>query len=248
MELYPLYLASGGRPARSKIIDRVRLQVQGISIDHIRTIAGQPYTASNVVFEDTLCVIRSWIQSAGINLTAADSSISNNSTHGTNIARTRFLRTILTDAQLSTNLPSTWHRLSRSSPPERSSSLSAILSDAALGGYQPPLHNSLTESLFIATYSRSFFLTSRGSLGICPSHAQVGDEVWALDVANTIFVLRPISGQEPSDLDIPDFASGTKICPRQYKLVGECYLDEFVDGEAVEMNSTGDGTSIAELV
>ena len=60
------------------------------------------------------------------------------------------------------------------------------------------------------------FITERGLLGIACSHSNIekGDEVWVLLGGNTPFILQPLEMKE-------------------YHLQGPCYLDRYMDGQAI---------------
>ncbi|KAJ9637159.1 hypothetical protein H2199_007445 [Coniosporium tulheliwenetii] len=73
-----------------------------------------------------------------------------------------------------------------------------------------------------ATYGRSFFVTKDDHMGLCYPTAQAGDEVWVLYGGRLPFILRP-RNEEPD-------SSGA----RYYTFIGDCYLDGFMDGRAVD--------------
>jgi hypothetical protein len=75
-------------------------------------------------------------------------------------------------------------------------------------------------ALKTATLLRRFFITKDGRSGIGPARMEVGDEVYALKWSCCPLVLRSV-GQIS-----------------RYKLIGDCFLLGFMDGEAmVEFDS-----------
>ncbi|KAF4563714.1 hypothetical protein EYR36_002955 [Pleurotus pulmonarius] len=71
----------------------------------------------------------------------------------------------------------------------------------------------------VAMFYRRPFAGERGFVGLGPSELQVGDVVCVLHGARVPFVLRPCQDGEG----------------KQYSLVGECYCDGIMDGEALKM-------------
>ena len=76
-------------------------------------------------------------------------------------------------------------------------------------------------ALGVTTKRRCMYITKAGYIGLCPPETEPGDEVWILYGGKTPLILRPCS--ELTDLGGP-----------KCKLTGDCYLDGFMDGEAVE--------------
>ena len=70
---------------------------------------------------------------------------------------------------------------------------------------------------------RRLYTTSKGYIGFGPMSTQVGDEVWIICDARTPFVLHP----QPENSNVPKAV-------KQFQLVGETYLDGFMDGEALK--------------
>lgn len=66
---------------------------------------------------------------------------------------------------------------------------------------------------------RALFRTTRGTLGTGPLTLEPDDEIWAIARADTPFVLRP-------------FETDSK--PKKFRLVGDCYLHEYMHGELVK--------------
>ena len=71
------------------------------------------------------------------------------------------------------------------------------------------------DSLTVSLGGRSLDRTSQRYLGLGPESITVGDEVWVLNIAQVLFVLRKISN------------------PQSYRLVGETYLHGGMHGEMI---------------
>lgn len=85
---------------------------------------------------------------------------------------------------------------------------------------KPTLQDSFVQAMLCAVFGRSFFVTSKGHLGLCYPNARPGDEVWVLRAGSVPFVLRD------------------NTLSQTYGLVGDCYLHGFMDGEAVTCGSS----------
>ncbi|EUC43544.1 hypothetical protein COCMIDRAFT_100602 [Bipolaris oryzae ATCC 44560] len=90
---------------------------------------------------------------------------------------------------------------------------------------------SIERSVNIATLSRRL-LCGNGLVGLGPADMAVGDELFLLPGGKTPFVLRPLGydvidgngdGAKPKD--------GT-VCRPMYEIIGDCYLDGWMDGDA----------------
>jgi hypothetical protein len=79
------------------------------------------------------------------------------------------------------------------------------------------------------TMKRSFAVTQAGYIGLVPSYAEVGDEVWVLVGGQVLYVLR--------DTDRKDIQSEKRI----HEFLGEAYMHGLMDGEAGDLNRTVDG-------
>jgi hypothetical protein len=73
---------------------------------------------------------------------------------------------------------------------------------------------------WLACRQRRLLVSASGHLGLGPGGAAPGDEIWVLAGAATPFILRPFGG-------------GHKM------LVGPCYIDDIMEGEAVTAASSG---------
>ncbi|KAI0883586.1 uncharacterized protein GGS22DRAFT_167475 [Annulohypoxylon maeteangense] len=73
---------------------------------------------------------------------------------------------------------------------------------------------------------RCFFRTSNGAFVFCPWTAREGDVVTMLFEAKVPYLLRPVRGYIDQIVD--------DTCADAYQLVGECYLDGYMNGEILE--------------
>jgi hypothetical protein len=72
-----------------------------------------------------------------------------------------------------------------------------------------------------------FAVTNHGSLTMVPSDTKMGDEIYILAGGNMPFVLRP----SEATFSLPGSAGVQHSC---HTLVGECYLDEAMDGQLAD--------------
>lgn len=72
---------------------------------------------------------------------------------------------------------------------------------------------------------RKFCATKEGYIGLVPPNAKIGDEIWVVQGAPTPYALR-----REASIEMDGVEDGKQIC----KLVGECYVDEMMDGEVLE--------------
>jgi hypothetical protein len=77
-----------------------------------------------------------------------------------------------------------------------------------------------------ATMHRRFFITVDGFIGLGPTSAEIGDEVYILVGGSTPFLLRPKNAQSSND------------DPRCFSLLGDCYVHGIMDGEAMDTHAT----------
>ena len=115
---------------------------------------------------------------------------------------------------------------------------------------EPTKTFALDRTLLVATGARCYFRTDDGGQGLCHPNTKVGDQVWVLHGSNVPFSLRRavLGDEEQAELrprdaygvgedDVfglkPDFADD-RILYEHYYLIGDCYLDDFMDGEAAE--------------
>jgi hypothetical protein len=74
---------------------------------------------------------------------------------------------------------------------------------------------------------RRFCVTKKGYLGLVPPGAAINDEIWVLLGAPTPHIFRHENSKE---------SVGCEVRERTHELVGECYVDEMMDGEIFENN------------
>ena len=96
---------------------------------------------------------------------------------------------------------------------------------------EEPLITPQVHAFWRATQGRTFFGTVEGGFGLCFPHAIPGDEVWVLAGGRVPFVLRSMD-------DAGEATGRDAEGPVRRRLVGECYLHGFVDGEAERMGKS----------
>lgn len=123
---------------------------------------------------------------------------------------------------------------------------------------EPTKTFALDRTLLVATDARCYFRTDSGGQGLCHPNINVGDQVWVLHGSNVPFVLRRavLSDEEQAELRPRDaygidednsFGLNLNFVDdrrpyKHYYLIGDCYLDGLMDGEAAE------GTDFVVLV
>jgi hypothetical protein len=116
-------------------------------------------------------------------------------------------------------------------------------------GIPPTFQNDLG-SVQMSTGSRKYFRTRNGDHGLCYPTCEVGDQVWVLHGARLPFILRSVhvdTNLEENVLRPPEAYTRDEagsivgvekeFGPRvdgHYQLVGDCYFDGFMDGEALD--------------
>jgi hypothetical protein len=71
------------------------------------------------------------------------------------------------------------------------------------------------------------YKTERGRMGVCAGACEVGDDIWTLRNAHVPFVLRPAAMG----------TSGMEGQGREFRLVGSCFMLDFMQGEMVRDNA-----------
>lgn len=123
---------------------------------------------------------------------------------------------------------------------------------------EPTKTFALDRTLLVATDARCYFRTDDGGQGLCHPNVKVGDQLWVLHGSNVPFVLRRavLSDEEQAELRPRDaygidednsFGLNLNFVDdrrpyKHYYLIGDCYLDGLMDGEAAE------GTDFVVLV
>jgi Heterokaryon incompatibility protein (HET) len=207
---YKLYDSSAARQGKFKIEKMLRLQLEGRLVDSIRTIC-RPVSGRK--WTDTRPVLLEWLDAARLPTDLAETEASSRLDR-----RCGFWRTMLADILVDYD-PQT-HVLVR----RRSTAadmkffedwLSWVVND------QRDLDSAVISANWTAIYGRAFFITEQDYMGLCYPTAQVGDEVWILHGGRVPFVLRPRDSE--SDMDRA----------RCRTFIGDCFMDGFMDGEAV---------------
>jgi hypothetical protein len=105
----------------------------------------------------------------------------------------------------------------------------------------------------VATHGRCYFKTETNNQGLCYPSTCVGDEVWVLDGGTVPFILRStyLDQEERQALrpwDPQEFTPNGENESREsrqsgeapegyYQFIGDCYLDGYMNGEAVQNNT-----------
>lgn len=117
----------------------------------------------------------------------------------------------------------------------------------------------LSHSITAATQGRCYFtaLSRRGDAqGLYYPATKPGDEIWVIEGSKTPLILRKASlsderkaALKPKDAweldDKSEYKLGAEYAPGPipsgyYELVGDCYLDEYMDRKAMRDESLGD--------
>ncbi|KAH6639242.1 heterokaryon incompatibility protein-domain-containing protein [Boeremia exigua] len=211
---YNSYNASGHMNSATRILEGSILSLSGKCIDRIESI-GSPLRHKD--WTHVLDTIQSWLDIAGLSPPRASSPGS---------AQDRFWRAVLGDYMPdSQSGVASWSRIGTTAAPGVSTwyaDARARLRDGLEPLLQAPMH-----ALWIAAHKRMFFCTGEGHFGLCFPHSRPGDEVWVLAGGKVLFVLRPAGG------DVEE-GGGEAERPPRFKLIGECYLHGFMDGEALD--------------
>lgn len=209
---YDLYHASGETKSENKILDENSLCQSGIRIDHIDRIG------SVIEYQDwdhpqgVIPGVQAWAEMAGISTLASDCA--------TGSANEQFWRTLAADVLVDEE--KSYSRIPNSARSALSSWFTAVKHSVSQGK-EPPI----TPYIFAFRTSmsgRAFFRTKEGHMGMCYPNARPGDEVWVLAGGKVPFLLRPFD----------DTVDTTETPARIRKLIGDCYLDGFMDGEALQ--------------
>ncbi|KAH7073491.1 hypothetical protein BKA63DRAFT_514224 [Paraphoma chrysanthemicola] len=120
-----------------------------------------------------------------------------------------FWRTVAADV-----LPGTHPYWQRFSEPDMASYMEWVYTTLTVRSLfsKPSLHETYAEAIITAIYGRSFFISTLGKFGLCFPSAQIGDEIWIVAGSRVPLVLRRSQ--------------------KGHRLVGECYLDGAMSGEA----------------
>lgn len=215
---YHCYNASAEMKSNLKILHDTTLSLTGIFVDRIKRI-GTPIQDRS--WTHIWANIQEWAQIAELPTLDQDDLHEHLQDH--------FWRTIMADTLHEDYSKGTWARL----PTPTDTPISSWFADTIdhLRRGLEPLITRPVNSVFTATYSRAFFRTEAGHLGLCFPDARVGDEVWVLAGGRVPFVLRRLDGPGGVNGEVNKGA-------QNFRLVGECYLHGFMDGEALHVHDT----------
>ncbi|KAG9203064.1 hypothetical protein G6514_003586 [Epicoccum nigrum] len=221
---YTLYNAAAQTNSEAKVVDASILSLSGTLVDRIERIG------TSIQEKDWSHIgptILAWASLAGISSLTRTPSLAP--------LQDRFWRTLLADCR-----PATHSGVAASTriPTAPDESLSEWFFDAQarLEEGEEPLITPQVYAFWRATHGRTFFCTVKGGSGLCFPHARPGDEVWVLAGGRVPFVLQGVD-------DAGEDSEGDAERLRRRRLVGECYLHGFMDGEAKRMGK-GDVVSV----
>ena len=98
--------------------------------------------------------------------------------------------------------------------------------DSRAGGY-------VVKDMAVGCHDPCFFHTPEGYRGLCPPMAQLGDMVVILEGGQVPYLLRPRLQTKTTDGDTTAFLN------QQYTFIGECFLQGFMHGRAVDEQKDG---------
>ncbi|KAJ4991156.1 hypothetical protein SVAN01_03284 [Stagonosporopsis vannaccii] len=214
---YSFYNASAQTNSKAEVLENSTLSLSGFFVDRVKSMS------IALRQRDWACIlnaVQEWAEIAEIS--ALELGIDLGSLQDC------FWRTTMADIMpIGVSGLSPWRRITTLT----NQSVSKWFADAKARmkeGHEPVLSASI-HALWIASHGRCFFRTENGHLGLCFPHTRPGDEVWVLAGGKVPFVLRrpeaaSLFVEEPTDVI------------QNLKMVGECYLHGFMDGEAL----TGD--------
>ena len=209
---YRNYFASAEAKYDIEVLNDDTLALTGTFVDRIERI-GMRIQDRN--WPQIWNALQDWAKIA--NLTTTDQD------HEETI-RERYWRTLMADIVPTNTASNIWNRVTNPMEFSTSAGLTAIV-DNLREGREPPL-TPVVQAFWAATYSRAFFRTELGHFGLCFPHSRIGDEVWVLAGGKVPFVLRSI-------VDANEVVEDDTSGPRYRRLVGECYLHGYMDGEGL---------------
>ncbi|KAL5313327.1 hypothetical protein ACEPPN_019060 [Leptodophora sp. 'Broadleaf-Isolate-01'] len=211
---YDLFSACGSQLLHPRIYDHRVLHVRGIKCESLKSLGQIMETFQEGLADpvsNRLLVLRDNYEMAMSENTDQDPSAEN-------FQQTAFWRTMLFDCvrcdgetslrrAKGSDYNGLRHLFDTGSAPPDEANMSQLLNDVGFN-----------------LYRAQFAITTSGGLTMAPLNTQVGDEIYILAGGNMPFVLRPstIKFSPPGSSDPP------QPC---HTLVGECYLDQFMDGE-----------------
>ncbi|KAJ4299584.1 hypothetical protein N0V90_004830 [Kalmusia sp. IMI 367209] len=208
-ELYDLYNSANSTTA-TPLIQQHNLSTEGVFVDKIERVGK---VVERGGWQDVQEVLQDWLNIADIDISSLKSQA-----FFLRPKSMSFWRTIVGDVVIENEQPP--RRLTQDDLEALRCWLGSLY-EAKTTGTNPGL---LIPSMLAAIYGRAMFLTEQGYIGMCYPNSRVGDEVWILLGGRVPFVLRQIPQRENV---------GTVVGMPTRVLVGDCYLDEFMDGEAI---------------
>ena len=212
---YNYYYAGARTRSETRILEGNILSLSGMFVDRIERISS-PIQDRGWTHE--LDTIQSWADIAEISTL--------DQAYGYASSQECFWRTILADCIPAADSGSaTWNRVT--TPTGVSISAWFVNARYCLQQKRDPHTTAPVYAMWAATYGRAFFRTEKGHFGLCFPHMRTGDEVWVLAGGQVPFVLRRLN-------DAYHSVEEYKEAPQMLKLIGECYLHGFMDGEALD--------------
>jgi hypothetical protein len=236
------------------------LEIVGRRVGRLNFVSQETFLSP--IIRDVSRVLRQWTLDAlnwDVMDSSADNHAYNNSPNDSSKypeTSVRFWRTLLGGLDIPHNVhvsPSEWTRFT----PATMEWLDEFFSWFRV--YQP-MDQAIFQMISVAAYGRRYFKAGDSSQGLCYPNACVGDEVWVLHGGDLPFILRPVClDQEERGTLIPldeqafmkdgnfvfkDDCQPAKAPDGYYELVGDCYFDEFMHGEAMHDAAFQDQTIV----
>ncbi|KAH7120900.1 heterokaryon incompatibility protein-domain-containing protein [Dendryphion nanum] len=208
INIYDLYQASKNSPSQVSFIDATQIKTRGTQVATITQVGS---VRTNISFLESLHIIESWLQLAGLEIPRTLEAIQKP-------RHQQFWRTILGDLTLafSPDLEYLWSRCDEATMQDYLETIVNFFNPGEDGGpVCKPNQPSLSKIILIATYEKALFLTDDGGMGLAYQGVKEGDEVWILEGGNTPFVLSRGEGKG------------------RFTVAGDCYLDGFMDGQGM---------------
>lgn len=214
LELYQCFFsACGSRRAEIRFPARFELQLKGVRLDTVQTVGQAVLKRLHDVIKQ---VIPEWLSMVGMQEVLTDAKVLRDSAWKPLIES--FWRTMLGGLVVQTSKQGGNYNVSPYRPADLESFEEWILW-VKDGKLKPDLL--VESSTWAAIYGRAFFTTTQGYMGLGYPGVEEGDEVWVLHGGQVPFILR-CQPRRPN-------GPGT-----YYNFVGDCYVDGFMKGEAIE--------------
>jgi hypothetical protein len=231
-----------------ELAKQVGLKIVGRRVRKVTAVYGHMKTQfPNEMAGSQRQILRQWILEA-LNWDAVDMSTHANAlsdvcTNSDNVMR--FWRTLLGGIDISHSIEEGGSGLVRF----RSVTMHRIVDFLTWLEESGALGNELERLLAAATHGRCYFKAENDNQGLCYPNTCVGDEIWVLDGGRVPFILRRAHlNQEEREalrpVDVEDFGGDEsdgsggnfqweKSIEGYYELIGDCYFDGYMHGEAV---------------